>query len=97
LSVLSDQYDRLGLADFDGVSVTPFRLNFSPNKAMPIFREQPTLMPALGIIVPGDMMRQDNEYTLAYEIRAPGCHRTGGRLLIVEHAKFLVIIPTPEP
>jgi hypothetical protein len=97
LIVLTDQYDRLGFTDFDGVTVTPFRLGFSPIKAMPIFKEQPTLMPALGIIVPEDMMRQDNDYTLAYEIRAPGCHRTGSKLLVVEYAKFLAIKPFPEP
>lgn len=96
LSVLSDQYDRLGFTNFDGVTVTPFRLTFSPNKSMPIFKEQPTLMPALGIIVPEDVLRQDNDYMLAYEIRAPGCHRTGNKLLIVEYGKFLAIKTFPD-
>lgn len=92
LTVLTTVYDRLAPTRLDGVEVTPYRLNFSPNKNMPIFKEQPTLMPALGIIVPEPMLRQANDYTVAYEIRSPGCHRTGSVFLIAEYAKFLAIM-----
>jgi hypothetical protein len=96
LTVLTTEYARLASTDIDGTSVFPYRLSFYPSQSMPIFKEQPTLMPALGIIVPEDMLRQDNGYLIGYEIRAPGCHRLGSSHLIVEHGKFLAIKPIPE-
>ncbi|MGY2915787.1 AlbA family DNA-binding domain-containing protein [Bradyrhizobium sp. USDA 3262] len=94
LKVLFDSsYDRLGETDFDGVAVIPYRISFNPNKTMPVFKEQPTLMPALGIVVPEQQLRHDSDYILAYEVRAPGCHKTGSNLLMVEWGKFLVIKP----
>lgn len=94
LNVHFDQYDKLGQTEFHGVPVIPYRISFNPNKTMPVFKEQPTLMPALGIVVPQEQLRRDNDYMLAYEVRAPGCHRTGSHLLIVEYGKLLAIQPS---
>jgi len=64
---------------------------------MPIFKEQPLLMPALGLIIPEDILYLENDYKIAYEIRSPGCYRSGGNLLCVEHGKLIAIEPDAEP
>jgi hypothetical protein len=96
LTVLTTDYTRLAATDIDGASVIPYRLSFYPSQSMPIFKEQPTLMPALGIIVPENLLYHDNDYVIGYEIRAPGCHRLSSSLLIVEYGKFLALKPMPE-
>lgn len=93
LEVLTTKYDRLAPTDWNGVPVTPYRISFSPTHQMPIFKEQPAMLPNLGIIVPEHMLRQPNDYMVAYEIRSPGCHRTGSKLMIVEYGRTLSIMP----
>lgn len=92
LTVLTTQYERLSFAELRGQRVATFRLRFLPQQAMPIFKEQPTLMPALGLIVPEDILYQANDYVVGYEVRAPGCTRSDAGTLIVEHGKQLRII-----
>jgi hypothetical protein len=96
LTVLSTQYDKLAVTKRNGVRVIPYRLSFYPNKSMPIFKEQPTLMPALGIIVPPNMLYKPNDYVIGFEIRAPGCHSEGARFLIVEYGRALAIVTENE-
>jgi len=91
LTVLSPDYANLGVTKFNGNRVIPYRLNFYPNKSMPLFKEQPTLMPNLGIVVPQDMIFRGNDYVIGYEVRAPGCHVEGSCFLIVEHGRTLAI------
>lgn len=92
ISVLSTEYERLGIAEMGANRVFPYRLRFLPNKGMPFFKEQPTLMPALGIIIPENLLYHDNDYTIGYEVRAPGCTNKQTGRLIVEYGKRLSII-----
>jgi hypothetical protein len=92
LSVLSHQYDKLAATELNEARVIPYRLSFYPNKSMPIFKEQPTLMPAFGIVVPANMLSQPNDYVLGFEVRTPGCQSDGSNLLIVEYGRQLAIV-----
>jgi hypothetical protein len=91
LTVLTTAYEKLGVTKLDGNRVIPYRLSFLPNKTMPIFKEQPTLMPALGIVVPQNLVFRANDYAIGFEIRSPGCHSEGSSFLIVEYGRTLSI------
>jgi hypothetical protein len=93
LTVLADQYDKLGVTKLHEARVIPYRLSFFPNRSMPIFKEQPTLMPPFGISVPSNMLFCPNDYVIGYQVRAPGCQNDGSNLLIVEYGRQLAIIP----
>jgi len=96
LEVLGNKYERLAPTDWGGVNVTPYRISFSPSHQMPIFKEQPALLPNLGIIVPQQMLGLPNDYTVGFEIRSPGCHRTGSMTMIVQYRRTLSIVSS-EP
>ncbi|WP_187434732.1 AlbA family DNA-binding domain-containing protein [Bradyrhizobium cytisi] len=96
LTVLTTEYEKLGVTRFNGHQVVPYRLRFYPNKSMPIFKEQPTLMPALGIIVPLNMINRPNDYLIGFEVRAPGCHTEGSNYVIVEFGRQLAIVTEPN-
>jgi hypothetical protein len=92
LTVLTTKYDKLAVTELKGVRVIPYRLTFYPNKSMPLFKEQPTLMPNLGIVVPANLIFHANDYVIGFEIRAPGCQSEGSNHLIVEHSRRLAIV-----
>jgi hypothetical protein len=92
LKVLSTAYEKLAVAEVNGFRAIPYRLTFYPNKSMPIFKEQPTLMPALGIVVPISMLYRPNDYLIGFEIRAPGCQCDDSNFLIVEYGRRLSIV-----
>jgi Putative DNA-binding domain len=77
-------YEKLGVTSLNGVDVLPYRLRFMPDKGMPIFKEQPTLMPNFGINVPFAIMYQANDYVIGFEIRAPGCQSKGSNIIRIE-------------
>ena len=65
---------------------------------MPIFKVQPTLLPALGITVPDNIVLYPNAYPIGYEIRAPGCFaEQQGVLLAEEGGAYLRIRMNPRP
>lgn len=92
LTVLYTNYEKLAVTKVSGFRAIPYRLTFYPNKSMPIFKEQPTLMPALGIIIPVSMLYKANDYFIGFEIRAPGCQCDGANFVIVEHGRRLAIV-----
>jgi hypothetical protein len=92
LKILSTKYEKLAVTKVNGFRTIPYRLTFYPNESMPIFKEQPTLMPALGIVVPISMLYKPNDYIIGFEIRSPGCQSDGSNFLIVEHGRRLAIV-----
>ncbi|WP_316189399.1 ATP-binding protein [Bradyrhizobium sp. SZCCHNS1054] len=94
LTVFGGNYEKLAVTQLNGYRVIPYRLTFPPNR-MPIFKEQPTLMPALGIVVDKNLIYRANDYVIGFEIRAPGCLGDGATFLIVEHGRTLAITSTP--
>jgi hypothetical protein len=96
LTVLSPDYTKLGVTRLNGNRVIPYRLNFYPGKSMPLFKEQPTLMPNFGIIVPQNLLFKPNDYVIGYEVRTPGCEAKGSTFLIVEHGRTLAIVDEPR-
>lgn len=94
LEVLTTKYDRLAQIRWGGVTVIPYRVTFSPNHQMPIFKEQPASLPNFGIIIPEPLLRGAHDYKVGFEIRSPGCHRTGSRTMIVEYGRTLTILPS---
>jgi hypothetical protein len=95
LTVFAGNYDKLGVTKLNGHRFIPYRLIFPPNK-MPIFKEQPTLMPALGIVVDKSMIYRANDYIIGFEIRSPGCLGDGSSFMIVEHSRTLAIVSNPD-
>jgi len=91
ITVRQTQYDNLAGIEIDKKRVIPYRLSFFPQQSMPIFKEQPTLMPALGLIIPEEHIRSDGDYFIGYEVRAPGCHQQGWGLLVAEYGQSLTI------
>jgi hypothetical protein len=91
ITILQTKYSPLAETVISGHKVVPYRLTFMPGRSMPIFKEQPTLMPPLGIIIPDLHLRSDNEFILAYEVRAPGCHVKGFGSLVAEYGQSLTI------
>jgi hypothetical protein len=92
LKVLSTAYEKLAVAKVNGFRTIPYRLTFYPNKSMPIFKEQPTLIPALGIVVPISMLYRPNDYLIGFEICSPGCQCDDSNFLIVEYGRRLSIV-----
>jgi hypothetical protein len=92
LKVLNTNYEKLAVTKVNGFRAIPYRLTFYPNKSMPIFKEQPTLMPTLGMVVPISMLYKPNDYLIGFEIRSPGCHCDGSNFLIVEYGRRLAIV-----
>jgi hypothetical protein len=93
LTILAPEYEKLGVTKLNDLRVIPYRLTFFPNKSMPIFKEQPTLMPNIGIIVPSQFLHRANDYALGFEARAPGCQNDGSCSLIVAHGRTLIMLP----
>lgn len=93
LTVQDGNYEKLGVTKLNGSRVIPYRLSFYPNKSMPLFKEQPTLMPSLGIVVPSDRLFRGEDYVIGFEVRAPGCQADGSNILIVENGRRLAITP----
>jgi hypothetical protein len=96
LKVLSTKYEKLAVTKVNGFRAIPYRLTFYPNESMPIFKEQPTLMPALGIVVPISMLYKPNDYLIGFEIRSPGCQSDGSNFLIVQYGRRLAIVTEPN-
>jgi hypothetical protein len=92
LSAICTGYEKLGVAKVRGYRAIPYRLTFYPNKSMPIFKEMPTLLPAIGIIIPVSELYKANDYFIGFEIRAPGCQNDGANFMIVEHGRTLAIV-----
>lgn len=91
LLVLTTQYRKQEPIQKDGVKFVPYQLVFDPRKTMPIFKEQPTLMPNLGIIVPAHYRNRNLAYHVRYEVRAPGCLAEGSVKLFVDNGQRILL------
>jgi hypothetical protein len=91
LIVLNARYRQQEPIKKGNVKVVPYQLVFDRNKTMPLFKEQPTLMPNLGIIVPAHLRSRHRDYYLGYEVRAPGCHVEGSVRLFVENGQRILL------
>lgn len=86
-------YDRNFDGVKDGEKVRVFLATFNaPIKSMPIFKEQPTMLPNIGLVVPEDQLYTQEAFSIRYEARAPGCDNAGSFALRINHGTVLELV-----
>ena len=91
LNIFASEYEGAGFMKRSGVKLKAFRIRFNPTKNLPIFKEMPTQLPNFGLQVPDEIIYHTDPYTIAYEVRAPGCAKEGQRSIFVEGASLMRI------
>jgi len=96
LEVLTTKYENRGRTKSnDGLSLLAFSVTFNAARQMPIFKEQPVVLPNLGIVVPETVIFQKEPFHIGYEVRAPGCFKSGVGKIEVESANIMRIKMQP--
>jgi Putative DNA-binding domain len=92
LTVLSTKYENRGkTTTAQGIAVAAYSVTFNAAHQMPIFKEQPMMLPNLGLIVPETVIFRRQPFYIGYEVRAPGCFRSGSGEIEVESANIMRI------
>jgi hypothetical protein len=90
--VLAPKYENRGrTTTVQGVTVAGYSVTFNAAHQMPIFKEQPVMLPNLGIIVPEAVIFRRQPFYIGYEVRAPGCFKSGHGEIEVESANIMRI------
>ena len=89
LDVQAPDYEKVGTNIVFDQPMLIFQLRFNPAKTMPVYKEKPTMLPAIGLVVSELRLFMTEPYSIGYEITAPGCHRMESGQLFVEDGKRL--------
>ena len=77
----------------EGKKVRVFLVTFNAaRKSMLIFKEQPTMLPNIGIVVPEDQLYTQEAFSIHYEARAPVCANAGSFALRINHGRELQLV-----
>jgi hypothetical protein len=89
---LSSKYDRSFETEKEGRKVRFFQATFNATREMPIFYEQPTQLPNIGVVVPESLLYTREPFIITYEARAPGCFNTGRYAVHVDNGRELRLV-----
>jgi hypothetical protein len=80
----------------EGLTMNGFRTVFHAPKTLPIFKEQPIMLPPYGVVVPENLLYNTNPFAIGCEFRAPGCLRVGQGQLLIEGGSTMRLCFDPD-